>query len=82
MDATSPLVLVVDDSADARLLYSDYLEHCGFRVVTAANGEGAVRIAHEEWPAAIVMGLGLAVTAIGAGRALAPVIGKRLPGFA
>jgi len=59
MDATCPLVLVVDDSVDARVLYSDYLEHCGFRVVTAANGEDAVRLAHEEWPAAIVMDLAM-----------------------
>jgi two-component system cell cycle response regulator DivK len=59
MDATSPLVLVVDDSADARVLYSDYLERWGFRVLTAADGEEAVQTAKAEWPAVIVMDLAM-----------------------
>jgi CheY-like chemotaxis protein len=59
MDAACPLVLVVDDSVDARMLYSDYLERCGFRVLTAADGEEAVRTAKAEWPAAIVMDLAM-----------------------
>lgn len=54
-----PLVLVVDDSRDARDLYSEYLETCGFRVLTAEDGEEAVRIAQREWPAAIVMDLAM-----------------------
>jgi CheY-like chemotaxis protein len=58
MEAT-PLVLVVDDSPDARILYSEYLEGCGFRVVTAEDGEEAVRAAKNEWPAAIVMDLAM-----------------------
>ena len=56
---TSPLVLVVDDSQDARLLYSAYLEGCGYRVLTAEDGEEAVRTAKSEWPAAIVMDLAM-----------------------
>jgi len=56
---TSPLVLVVDDSQDARLLYSTYLEGCGYRVLTAEDGEEAVRTAKNEWPAAIVMDLAM-----------------------
>lgn len=54
-----------------------------------ALGVDPVRVLSANWslaagwrPAAIVLGLGLAVTAIGAGRALAPLIGKRLPRFA
>ena len=54
-----PLVLVVDDSPDTRLVYSDYLEDCGFRVLTAEDGEEAVRVAKNEWPAAIVMDLAM-----------------------
>ncbi len=54
-----PLVLVVDDSRDARDVYSEYLETCGFRVLTAEDGEEAVRIARREWPAAIVMDLAM-----------------------
>src|SRR5947207_7677080 len=54
-----------------------------------ALGVDPIRVLSANWslvagwrPADIVLGLGLAVTAIGAGRALAPVIGKRLPRFA
>ena len=32
------LVLIVVDSPDARALYGEYLEFCGFRVMTAADG--------------------------------------------
>jgi CheY-like chemotaxis protein len=60
MDVCAPLVLVVDDSPDARVLYSEYLEQqCGFRVLTAEDGEQAVRTAKAEWPAAIVMDLAM-----------------------
>ena len=59
MDPTVPLILVVDDSPDARDLYSTYLEGCGFRVITAIDGEEAVQTAKAEWPAAIVMDLAM-----------------------
>jgi CheY-like chemotaxis protein len=52
-------VLVVDDSADARDLYGEYLSANGFRVVTAEDGEEALRAARAEWPAAIVMDLAM-----------------------
>jgi CheY-like chemotaxis protein len=57
--ATPPLVLVVDDAADARLLYGEYLEYLGFRVETAENGEQAVQSARREWPAIIIMDLAM-----------------------
>jgi len=53
----APVVLVVDDSPDARAMYGEYLRFCGFRVVTAKNGEEGVAAAHAEWPAVIVMDL-------------------------
>jgi CheY-like chemotaxis protein len=59
MDATAPLVLVVDDNTDARVLYSEFLGQSGFRVITAAGGEDAVQLAKTEWPAAIVMDLAI-----------------------
>jgi two-component system, cell cycle response regulator DivK len=55
----SPLVLVVDDSPDARAMYGDYLRICGFRVVTAKNGEEGVAVAQTEGPAVIVMDLAM-----------------------
>jgi CheY-like chemotaxis protein len=54
---TVPLVLVVDDSAEARVRYRDYLAGCGFRVLTAEDGEEAVRVARAECPAAVVIDL-------------------------
>ena len=56
---TPPVVLVVDDSADARAMYGQYLEFCGFRVVTATNGEEAIVAAQREWPAVILMDLAM-----------------------
>jgi len=55
----APLVLIVDDSPDARAMYAQYLRFCGFRVVTANNGEEGVAAARQEWPAIIVMDLAM-----------------------
>jgi CheY-like chemotaxis protein len=52
-------VLVVDDSPDARALYGEYLEFCGFRVETAADGEEAVEKARRDRPAVILMDLSM-----------------------
>jgi CheY-like chemotaxis protein len=53
----SSLVLIAVDSPEARALYGEYLEFCGFRVVTAADGEQAVAVARAEGPAVILMDL-------------------------
>lgn len=58
-EATPPLVLVVDDSADARALYGEYLQYLGFRVETAENGAQAIQSARREWPAIIIMDLAM-----------------------
>jgi two-component system, cell cycle response regulator DivK len=58
-EATPPLVLVVDDAADARALYGEYLEYLGFRVETAENGAQAIQSARREWPAIIIMDLAM-----------------------
>jgi len=58
-DNTSALVLLVDDSPDARAIYGEYLRFAGFRVVTADNGEEALAAAHSEWPAVILMDLAM-----------------------
>ena len=59
--AGAPLILVVDDLDDARFMYSLYLTTHGFRVVEAANGEEAIRLAREHRPALVLMDLGLPV---------------------
>src|SRR5258708_5867336 len=56
---TAALVLLVDDSPDARAIYGEYLQFCGFRVVTASNGEEGLAAAQAELPAVIVMDLAM-----------------------
>lgn len=56
-----PVVLVVDDFIDNREMYGEYLEHLGYRVLEAADGQTALDIARQEKPAAIVMDLSLPV---------------------
>lgn len=51
------LVLVAVDSPEARALYGEYLEFCGFRVARAADGEQAITMARAECPAVILMDL-------------------------
>jgi CheY-like chemotaxis protein len=58
-EKTPPLVLVVDDAPDARVLYGEYLEYLGFRVGTASNGREAIELARTEWPAIIIMDLAM-----------------------
>src|SRR6188768_3408505 len=59
IENTSALVLLVDDSADTRAMYGEYLRFAGFRVVTADNGEEALAAAQAEWPAVILMDLAM-----------------------
>jgi CheY-like chemotaxis protein len=55
----TPLVLVVDDAADNREGYAQYLEYCGFRTMEAATGEEALKLAREHKPDAILLDLRL-----------------------
>jgi CheY-like chemotaxis protein len=55
LDAAHPLILLVDDVEDARDMYSEYLRWSGFRVVTAANGAEAIRLAHLYVPDVVLM---------------------------
>jgi two-component system phosphate regulon response regulator PhoB len=53
----SSLVLLVVDSPEARALYGEYLEFCGFRVAKASDGEQAIVMARSECPAVILLDL-------------------------
>jgi len=52
-------VLLVVDSPEARALYGEYLEFCGFRVLMATDGEQAVETARNALPEVILMDLAL-----------------------
>jgi two-component system cell cycle response regulator DivK len=56
-----PLVLVVDDFADAREMYSEYLKFCGFRVAEAQNGVEAIEKARQVKPDLILMDLSMPI---------------------
>jgi CheY-like chemotaxis protein len=55
----SPLVLLVDDFADNREMYAQFLEFSGFRVAEAQNGHEALEKAFVLNPDLIVMDLSL-----------------------
>ena|ERR1017187_78858 len=56
-----PLVLIVDDFEDNRLMYAEYLTYLGYRVEQAANGEEAVQMTQRLRPHVVVMDLSLPV---------------------
>src|SRR5688572_33361651 len=55
----SPTILVVDDDADARLIYSEYLRAKGCVVVTASDGRAAIDKAMDLIPDAVVLDLAM-----------------------
>ena len=57
----APLILVVDDFEDNRMMYAEYLQFNGYRVIEAVNGEEAVSRTKELLPDVVVMDLSLPV---------------------
>ena len=55
----TPLVLLVDDYADAREMYAEFLELYGYEVMQAADGEQALQKAAERRPDVVLMDLSL-----------------------
>lgn len=54
-----PMVLVVDDEASVRSLISNSLRDHGYRIMEAADGVDALRLAKELLPAAVVLDIEL-----------------------
>jgi two-component system, OmpR family, alkaline phosphatase synthesis response regulator PhoP len=52
-------ILVVDDEPQIVQLVRDYLEHGGFKVLTAADGQSALRAAETLRPDLVILDLGL-----------------------
>ena len=62
MSETSPprrTVLVVEDEEDVREMLRTFLEHRGYRVVEAGDGEAAIEVAGRERPDLIMLDLQL-----------------------
>ena len=53
------LILVVDDAADNLAMLSLALQQQGYQVVTAANGEDAIKVAEQTQPKLILMDINL-----------------------
>ena len=53
----APLVLIVEDDLSTRVLYRDYLTHCGFRIIDAHNGHQALAKAKELRPNVVLTDL-------------------------
>jgi two-component system, cell cycle response regulator DivK len=54
-----PLILLVEDNDDARLMYTQYLTFHGCQVIEAADGEAGLRHALQQGPDIIILDLGL-----------------------
>jgi two-component system, cell cycle response regulator DivK len=54
-----PLILLAEDSADAREMYATFLEGCGYEVAHATTGREALERALQLLPDVIVLDLGL-----------------------
>ena len=64
-------VLIVDDTPDGREIYSLHLQHRGFTVLTACDGNEGVEIAREKQPDVVIMDLAMArLDGLGATRRL------------
>jgi two-component system cell cycle response regulator DivK len=55
--AEPPLVLLVEDDREGRLMYAEWLQQAGFRVAQAHNGLQALERAIDLHPAAVVTDL-------------------------
>jgi len=53
------LILIADDSADSVAMLSLFLQHQGYRVVSATNGEDAIAVATQTKPNLILMDISM-----------------------
>lgn len=60
-DRVRPLVLIVEDQPDLRLLYVEHLTTSGFDVIEAANGADAIDHTSSHQPDVVLMDLSLPV---------------------
>ena len=58
---TNKRILLVEDHEDNRNIYRTILEHYGYRVTIAMDGQSGLRLAREEQPDLILMDLSIPV---------------------
>jgi len=58
---TSKRILLVEDHEDNRNIYRTILEHYGYQVLLATDGQNGIRLAREEQPDLILMDLSIPV---------------------
>lgn len=63
MGAQHPLatVLIVEDNEDNRIIYRTFLEHHGYKVLEALDGEAGVRCVRENRPDIVLMDISMPV---------------------
>lgn len=63
MTAQHPLatVLIVEDNEDNRIIYRTFLEHHGYQVLEACDGEAGVRSVRENRPDIVLMDISMPV---------------------
>ncbi len=72
-------VLVIDDEVIARMVISEYLRHCGYRVIEAANSDEALAVLqHTEISVDVVL-CGMSQAGTASGFALAQWVRQRKP---
>jgi two-component system, cell cycle response regulator DivK len=59
MADSTKTVLLVEDNEDNRTVYRTILEHFGYQVIEARNGEDGVRMAREDRPDLILMAISI-----------------------
>lgn len=59
--SAAPLILIVDDFADALDIYGSYLTFHGYRVLTASNGAGCIELARTHHPDLILLDIRMPV---------------------
>jgi DNA-binding response OmpR family regulator len=57
----APVVIVIEDDADARRIYSEYLRSRGWTVFTAANGRSGIDKTTDFAPDALVLDLAMPI---------------------
>ncbi len=61
MENSAKTILLVEDNEDNRTVYRTILEHFGYEVIEARNGEDGIRMAREEHPDLILMDISIPI---------------------